>query len=129
MAHIDTRINATEVDREAAKAHLDDCLALAGDCHAIYMSIDDSLRRIANQAFFEHTYVSEIDTIDRELAEPFDALFNPAVQAEALDRQATQAAGSEAPDRSSHVEGLNKRTPGGPGGIRTPDIRGVSAAL
>lgn len=41
----------------AAKAHLENCLALAGDCPAIYMSIDNSLRRIANQAFFERISV------------------------------------------------------------------------
>jgi site-specific DNA recombinase len=88
LAHLDARINATDVQYETAKAHLDDCLALAGDCNAIYMSIDDSLRRIAKQAFFERIYVSEIDTIDPELGPPFDVLFNPAVQAEALLRQA-----------------------------------------
>ncbi len=40
-----------------------DCLALAKDCHAIYTSIDDSLRRIANQAFFDKLYVTEADTV------------------------------------------------------------------
>ena len=69
--------------------------------------IDDSLRRIANQAFFDRIHVSEVDTTDPELGEPFDLLLNPAVQAEALHRRAIRDADDEALDRSSHVEGLN----------------------
>jgi hypothetical protein len=53
LAFLDAQINAGDIEYEQAKSHLDDCLALAGDMHAIYMSIDDSLRRIANQAFFD----------------------------------------------------------------------------
>ncbi|WGT48326.1 hypothetical protein [Tessaracoccus lacteus] len=51
LAFLDAQINAGDMEYDQAKAHLEDCLALAGDCHAIYMSIDDSLRRLANQAF------------------------------------------------------------------------------
>lgn len=52
IAFLDSQIEAGDIEYEQTKAHLDDCLALAGDCHAIYMSINDSLRRLANQAFF-----------------------------------------------------------------------------
>ena len=42
LAFLDSRIDAGQIEYEQAKAHLDDCLALAGDAHAIYMSLDDS---------------------------------------------------------------------------------------
>ncbi len=77
-------------------------------------------RRIANQAFFTGIEVYEIDTIEPQLGEPFDVLFDPAVQAEALHRQATQAASGEAPDRSSHVEGLNNEHWVGGEGLEPP---------
>ena len=47
---LDAQINAGDIEYDQAKAHLDDCLTLAGNCHQLYMSLDDSLRRIANQA-------------------------------------------------------------------------------
>ncbi len=48
------------------------------------MSIDDSLRRIANQAFFDKLIVLPEDGIIGEPGEPFDALFNPEVQTSAI---------------------------------------------
>ena len=51
------------------------------------MSIDDSLRRIANQAFSTKLWVRpDSDTIDGEPGQPFNALFNPDIHALALDR-------------------------------------------
>ncbi|MBE9405033.1 hypothetical protein IOE58_12870 [Brachybacterium sp. Marseille-Q2903] len=41
------------------------------------MSIDDSLRRIANQAFFERLTVTDDDAIDSEPGVPFDTLSTP----------------------------------------------------
>ena len=75
-----------------------------GQC-AIYMSIDDSLRRRANQAFFDKLYITEADAIDGEAGEPFDTLFNPEVQATALARQ---TAGGNGTDQAANVAGLNK---------------------
>jgi len=37
---------------------------LASDAYAIYMSIDDSLRRLCNQAFFEQIWIT--DTIQAQ---------------------------------------------------------------
>ena len=87
LAFLDSRIDAGQIEYAQAKAHLDDCLALAGDAHAIYMSLDDSLRRIANQAFFERIDVYEEDSTDMVQAvhgEPFDILFDSALHADAL---------------------------------------------
>lgn len=50
LAFLDSRIDAGQIEYEQAKAHLEDGLALAGDMHAIYISIDDSLRRVCNQS-------------------------------------------------------------------------------
>ncbi|WP_159500807.1 hypothetical protein [Microbacterium sp. 18062] len=80
LAFLDTQINAGDIEYEQAKAHLDDCLALADDMHAIYMSIDDSLRRIANQAFFDRLIVVDDDTSNRDAGLPFNVFFNPDVQ-------------------------------------------------
>lgn len=55
-------------------------------CHAIHISNDDSLRRTANQAFFDKLYITETDAVDSEAGEPFGILFNWEVQSTALRR-------------------------------------------
>ena len=104
LAFLDAQINAGDIEYGQAKAHLEDCLTLAGDCHAIYMSIDDSLRRLANQAFFDKLIVMPDDTVDGQPGEPFNILFNPDVQRAALARQ--QAATESGP-QTGNVVGLN----------------------
>lgn len=64
------------------------------------MSIDDSLRRIANQAFFERINVYEVksgdtvDTVDTEPAEPFDVLFDLALHTGASRRRSRLRGGA-----------------------------------
>ncbi|WP_170931207.1 hypothetical protein [Aeromicrobium sp. PE09-221] len=41
------------------------------------MSIDDSLRRIANQAFFDKVIVTDDDTIHGEPGVPFNVFLEP----------------------------------------------------
>lgn len=78
LAWLDVQIEASSTEYEQSKAHLDDCLALAGDCHKLYMSIDDSLRRICNQAFFGKIWVRpDSDTVEGEPGQPFNVLFRP----------------------------------------------------
>lgn len=48
----------------ASKAHRQACLALTGNAHGIYMSLDDSLRRICNQAFFARINIHEVEDTD-----------------------------------------------------------------
>jgi len=81
LALLDAQIKVGAIEYEQAKAHLDDCLALAGDCHAIYMSIDDSLRRIANQALFDKLIVTPDESIDGEPGERFNIFFDLAATA------------------------------------------------
>lgn len=104
VAFLDARIEASSIEYEQARAHLDDCLALAGDAHAIYMSLDDSLRRIANQAFFERLTVTDDNAIDAEAGMPFNVFFDPAIHTTALARQGEN--GSEA-GQTRDVAGLN----------------------
>lgn len=59
----DAQIETGDLEYDQAKAHLDDCLALAGDCHEIHLSIDDSLRRLTNQAFFDKLVITDADTV------------------------------------------------------------------
>lgn len=125
LAFLDSRIEAGEVEYDQAKAHLEDCLALAGNAHAIYMSLDDSLRRIANQAFFERINIYEVesaDTVDAEHGEPFDTLFDPALHTEALAFDARLQAGDDA--QPAHVAGLNIEHWVGPVGLE-PTTRGL----
>lgn len=106
LAFLEAQIEAGTLEYEQAQAHLEDCLALAGDCHAIYTSIDDSLRRTANQAFFDKLYVTEADAVEGEAGEPFDILFNPEVQSTALRHR--QSGGDQSGDQTANVAGLNK---------------------
>ena len=113
LAFLDAQINAGDIEYEQAKAHLDDCLALAGDCHAVYMSIDDSLRRLANQAFFDKLIVTSEDTIDGDPGEPFNVLFSPDVQRIAVERHQQTESGRQ----TGNVVGLNNDALVGPAGI------------
>ncbi len=103
LGFLDARIDAGDIEYDRAKAHLDDCLALAGECHALYLSMDDSLRRTANQAFFDKLYVTADDQIDGQPGEPFIVLFNPDVQRLALRPEAEDESGTQ----PSSVVGLN----------------------
>lgn len=87
---------------------MEDCLALAGDTHAIYMSIDDSLRRICNQAFFDRINVYELDGgnfVEASPGEPFDMLLDPSLHAAALTDEARLRAGEDV--KPADVAGLN----------------------
>jgi len=69
------------------------------------LSGDDSLRRTANQAFFDklYAYVTTDDQIDGQPGEPFNVLFNPDVQRLALRPKAEDESGTQ----TSSVVGLN----------------------
>src|SRR5690625_7916622 len=77
------------------------------------MSIDDSLRRIANQAFFDKLYLSEEGTVTGEPGEPFNAFFDPGVQPIAA-RHEGRAAESGSPPGG--VVGVDDDVQGGAAG-------------
>ena len=68
------------------------------------MSMDDSLRRLANQAFFDKLTVTDADTIDGQPGEPFNILFDSDVQRIAIERQHQT---TESGRRTGNVVGLN----------------------
>lgn len=67
VAFLDSRTEASEIEYDQDRAHLDDCLALAGSAHAVCMSID------------------------AEPGLPFDTLLNPEVQTTAPSPARQQA--------------------------------------
>ena len=117
LAFLDAQINAGDIEYDQAKAHLDDCLALAGDMHAIYMSIDDSLRRIANQAFFDKLIVTDDDAIHGEPGVPFNVFLDRDVQTLAVRQQGRTA---ESGTQTGDVVGLNNDLLVDPGRIELP---------
>ncbi|MPV49805.1 hypothetical protein GCG21_07255 [Pseudactinotalea sp. HY160] len=121
LAFLDSRIDAGQVEYDQAKTHLEDCLALAGNAHAIYMSLDDSLRRICNQAFFDRINVYELDgsdIVEAEHGEPFDALFDPALQADALAYDELLRSGADT--KTALVGSLSFQHRVGPEGLEPP---------
>lgn len=72
------------------------------------MSIDDSLRRVCNQAFFERIHVYEVenvDTVEGEPGEPFDSLLDPNLHAVALTYEVRLSAGEDV--KPADVASLN----------------------
>lgn len=72
--------------------------------HAIYMSIDDSLRRIADQAFFDKLIVTDDDTIHGEPGVPFKVFLDRDVQTLAVRQQGRTA---ESGTQTGDVVGLS----------------------
>ena len=119
LAFLEAQVEAGDIEYEKAQTHIDDCLALAGDCHAIYMSIDDSLRRIANQAFFDKLIVLPDDGIVGEPGEPFNSFFNPEVQTRAIHYKEQTA---ESGPQTADVRRFEQRPSGGDEGTRTLNL-------
>ncbi|MBL3691017.1 recombinase family protein [Leucobacter chromiireducens subsp. chromiireducens] len=119
LSFLDAQIEAGEIEYDRAKGHLEDCLTLAGDMYAIYLSLDDSLRRICNQAFFARINIYEIEgteMVDAEPGEPFDVLLNAETHNVALAEEARLRAGGEEVNHAD-VACLNIQLMVGPAGI------------
>lgn len=97
VAFLDSRIEASSIEYEQARAHL-----------------DDSLRRIANQAFFERLTVTDAGGIDAEPGEPFNLLFGSTVHTTARVRQGT---GGNQAGQTGNVASVNNHLLVGPTGI------------
>jgi site-specific DNA recombinase len=69
-------------------ATLDDALALVEDCYRAYTVADAKVRRQFNQVFFSRLLVSDDDTIEGELAPPFQLLLAPELRTELGGREA-----------------------------------------
>lgn len=122
LAFLDAQIEAGDMEYDQAKAHLDDCLTLVGNCHQLYMSLDNSLRRIANQAFFDKLYVQEDNHIEGRLGEPFNILTDPDIQRLALRYKSENKSGNQ----TQFVASLNNEQRVPPVGLEptTHDLKG-----
>jgi hypothetical protein len=54
---VTARLDALDSTYEEARTHLQECLALAGDCQTVYACGSDTTRRMANRAFFTRVYL------------------------------------------------------------------------
>ena len=130
LAWLDSQITAGKDVYDNARAHLQDVLDLCGDAHALYMSIDDPLRRICNQAFFERIWITDDDTIHTDPNPGFAVALHPGIQQKAI-RADTDAAredselarcpkGKEGADehREEHTEGQANGTDAEPFDVR-----------
>ena len=84
LAWLDSQITADKDVYDNARAHMQDVLDLCGDAHALYMSIDDPLRRICNQAFFQKIWITDDDTIQAEPNPGFAVILHPGIQNKAI---------------------------------------------
>jgi len=89
LAWLDSQLTAGKEVYENAKAHLKDVLDLCGDAYALYMSIDDPLRRVCNQAFFEKIWIADDDTIQAEPNPGFAVVLHQGIQQEAIRAEIT----------------------------------------
>ncbi len=78
------RLDALDSTYEEARTHLQECLALAGDCQTVYACGSDTTRRMANQAFFTRIYLDADDTIRTEPTRSFGLLLDADTQQQAL---------------------------------------------
>ncbi len=70
---------------------LDDALALAQDCYRAYCLAEPKLRRQFNQVFFSQLLVSDDESVDGRLAEPFRLLLAPEIRHDLRTRSTTIA--------------------------------------
>ena len=106
LAWLDTQLAVSQEVFDNANAHLDDVLLLCGYTHALYMSLDDNLRRVCNQAFFEKIRITDADTVTGAPHNGFSTVLHPGVQQAAINASLP----GDAPDLASFestVAGLN----------------------
>lgn len=82
---IKARLSAHHDEYAAARANLDDCLALLANVALIYRRCDNQNRRLCNQAFFRKIFIDEDRTVRVDYQAPFDALCDVRQQGNALN--------------------------------------------
>lgn len=70
---------------------LEDALALAQDCYRAYCLAEPQLRRQFNQVFFTQLLVTDDETVDGQLANPFRLLLTPETHRKLRGRATTVA--------------------------------------
>ncbi len=95
---------------DEARTHLQECLALAGDCQTIYACGSGTTRQPANQVLFTRIHLDTDDTIRTQPTPSFGLLLDPGTQQRALTWAALHENGHKRPNRTlmHHVEGSRK---------------------
>ena len=104
------RLSAHHDEYAAARANLDDCLALLANISLIYSRCDNQNRRLCNQAFFRKIFIDEDREVKVEYQPSYEALCDVQSQANALNWAATAKKKDEVQTFSrveTLVEGLN----------------------
>ena len=78
LTDIERRLTAHHTEYVGAREFLHDSLKLLADPHRMYLISNDADRRLANQAFFARIEVTEIETLELRLAEPFTTIVSKA---------------------------------------------------
>ncbi len=107
---VTARLDALDSTYDEARTHLQECLALAGDCQTIYACGSETTRQTANQAFFTRIYLDTDDTIRTQPTPSFGLLLDPDTQQQALTWATLHKNGQKRPTRTliHHVEGSSK---------------------
>lgn len=104
------RLSAHHDEYAAARANLDDCLALLANVALIYRRCDNQNRRLCNQAFFRKIFIDEDRTVRVDYQAPYDALCDVRAQGNALNWAAEATKNGEVQTSTrvvTLVEGLN----------------------
>ncbi|QQS00236.1 MAG: recombinase family protein [Austwickia sp.] len=112
---INNRIAAHHDEYAAARANLEDSIGLLANVAGIYRRCDDANRRLCNQAFFTAIYLDDDVEPRVTYQQPYDALCDPEVQANALNWAAETQKSDEVQTQTGAVppvEGLNLATSG-----------------
>lgn len=112
---INNRIAAHHDEYAAARANLEDSIGLLANVAGIYRRCDDANRRLCNQAFFTAIYLDDDGEPRVTYQQPYDALCDPEVQANALNWAAETQKSDEVQTRTGAVppvKGLNLATSG-----------------
>ncbi len=123
---VTARLDALDSTYQEARTHLQECLALAGDCQTVYACGSDTTRRMANQAFFTRIYLDADDTIRTEPTRSFGLLLDPDTQRQALTWADQRQNAGTRPTRTliHHVEGSSKTR-----GVETKGLEPSTPAL
>jgi site-specific DNA recombinase len=118
VASAEGRLAAIASDFKTAEANLERALTRAGDCEAAYREATPAMRRQFNLAFFKRLLVGDDDTIEAELADPFDVILDEelrrAVIAKSSD-ELTEAIDEALRQRDAgEYDGPNDERPQGP---------------
>ena len=151
LAHIDQKLEATQIHHERVDKELEAALTLATDLQATYRSAPDHIRRRINQQIFDNVFVEEDGHLSSVLAQPFDLLLNPDVHRLGAPTARQKRLEAPEPDWSAWETSFNddgahrprnakpgrqRRRPGlnflhlvAPGGIEPPHAASKAAAL